>query len=396
MIIRGAIPVALRLTVIVLGAVLATSATLRAASSYWRQDADHAPLLLRTSPALRLAEAEAHRIKPGWLVEHAAAVRDNAREVLRRAPLDAVALRQLAELEPDSPGKGLQLLRLSERVTRREPISQILLVNAEAGANNNAQALVHYDRALTIWPQLGTTLLPVLASGLSNPALVEQLSRFADRPWFRPLLGTGLERGAPVPAVAKLAESARVRLPANERQSLSAELIGKLLALNRHDDIRAFVMSLGGPERMILDDLAINRATTDSRNLPLSWRMTSDVAISSEFVPPSGMRVTVSPSSSGVAAGRLTLLQPGSYTLLMRFGYDPGAPRATLRWALECDDGRTIWRTDLASDRTSASYSTQIVVPQGCNQQSWRLDAGADDSQFASIARIDSLSLRDP
>lgn len=396
MTIRGAIPLALRLIVIILGAVLATCATLRAASSTWRQDADHAPLLLRTSPALRLVEAEVHRIKPGWLVEHAAGVRENAREVLRREPLEAVALRQMAELGPNSPGQGLQLLRLSERVTRREPISQILLVNAEAGANNNAQALVHYDRALTIWPQLGTTLLPVLASGLSDPALVGQLSRFADRPWFPPLLGMGLERGAPVPAVARLARSAQAHLPATERQSLSAELIGKLLALKRHDDIRAFVASLGGPERMILDDLAINRATTDSRSLPLSWRLTSDTAISSEFVPPSGMRVTVSPSSSGVAAGRLTLLQPGSYTLLLRFGYDPGAPRATLRWALECDDGRTIWRTDLASDRTSASYSTQIVVPQGCNQQSWRLDAGADDSQFASIARIDSLSLRGP
>ena len=391
---RRAITIARRLTIVLLGAVLAASATLGAADTYWRQNAADAPFLVKGSPAFRMAESEALRAQPGWLVEHAAAVRDNAREVLRHEPLDAVALRQLGEMQANLPGKVLQLLRLSERVTRREPIGQVMLINLEARANNTSVALAHYDRALSVLPQLGPTLIPVLANGLWNPDVVEGLSRFSSRPWFRALLGAGLESGAPVSAVARLALSAQSHLPVDESERLAAELIDKLLALNRHDDVRAFILNLAGPERLILNDLAINPATTfDARNSPLAWRLTSDDAITSEFVPPSGLAVTVSPSSSGVAISRLTLLRPGRYTLLIRFSYSTSAPRPVLAWDVACSDGRTIWRKTLPPEPTKTSISTPIIIPGGCSQQSWRLDAGADDSQFASTARIDSLSL---
>lgn len=208
------------------------------------------------------------------------------------------------------------------------------------------------------------------------------------------MLGMALEREAPVSAVASLARSAQEQLSAGERQGVAAELIDRLLALKRHDEVRAFVLRLGGPERSILDDLAVTTATTDARNSGLAWRLTNGVAIRSELVRPSGMAVTDSPSSSGAAISRLTLLQPGYYKLFLRFSYDEGSPQAVLRWVVESLDGRTIWQESLSSRRTSASISTTIVVPRGCTQQSWRLEVSADDSQFASVERIDSLSLQ--
>ena len=377
------------LTALLLGTVLAIGAALSAADSYWRENPDHAWSRIPASPGLRLAQSEARRAQPGWLVKHAFEVRANARDVLRREPLDAVALRQMGELELGSPVQALQLLRVSEQITRRDPTGQVLLINLEATQNHNAQALAHYDRALTIYPQLATVLLPVLASGLGDPALVDELSPYSSRPWVRSILTLAIDKGAPVSAVARLARAGGEGLAADERRQIAGDLIQQLLTANRPTDIRALVGTLGAPPRSILDDLSINRATADPRNLPLAWRLTSDAAVSAEFMPPSGFRVTVAPSGAGAAATRVSVLGPGSYELLIRLGYERGVPRARLAWTITCSDGRPIWRQDLAGDRARAA----ITVPAGCDQQDWCIDARADDSQFMSVARIESVFL---
>ena len=390
---QAMVGIAGRLAIVLLGAALATCAALNTNGGTGIDGAERGTLGPSPTPGSRLAETEAHRAEPGWLADNAGQVASRAHDVLRHEPLDAVALRQLAELSPNSPDTMRDLLRLSERVTRRDTTGQILLINLAAGANDFGEAVAHYDRAISVLPRLGPTLIPYLANGLTDPQVVKVLPRFATRPWFRALLAEGIEQGAPISVVAELALSARARLPAEKRAAFSAELIDRLLVLKRHADVRALVVRLGGTQRSILDDLAISAATTDSGNPALSWRLTDDGTTRAEFLPPSGLAITVAPAGSGIAAMRRTLLQPGSYRLQMRVTYDPASPRATVSWVLECPDGQTIWKAEIANDRESVSTDASFDIPQRCTLQTWRLDVDADDSQFASTARITRLSL---
>ena len=389
---QGALGIVHRPIIVLLGAALAICAALNAARSAGHQGGAYTEWWLQSSPA-SLIEAEANRTDPGWLASNAAQVGRNARDVLRHEPLDAVSLRLLAELSPNSPGKMRDLLRLSERVTRRDTTGQILQINLAAEANDFGEAVAHYDRAISVLPRLGPALLPYLSNGLTDPEVVKVLPRFATRPWFRPLLAVAIEQGAPISAVAELALAARAHLAANDRQAQTAELVDRLLALQRHDDIRALVLQLGGAQRAILDDLAINSATTDLRSYPLSWRLTEDGTVGTELLPPASLAITVSPAGAGAAATRVSLLKVGTYGLKVRLTYDQGAPRASLTWVVECFDGRSIWKAELPNDRESVSIDASIAIPQGCSQQTWRLDARASDSQFASVARIAALSL---
>ena len=390
---QGTLGIVRRLIIVLLGAALAICAALNAAHSAGHQSGASTAWRLQKSAASRLIEAEANRTDPRWLADNAKEVGDSARIVLRSEPLDAVALRLLAELSPNSPDTMRDLLRLSERVTRRDTTGQILQINLAAGANDFGEAVAHYDRAISVLPRLGPTLLPYLANGLTDPEVVKVLPRFATRPGFRPLLAVAIEQGAPISAVAELALAARAHLAANDRQAETAELVDRLLALQRHDDIRALVLQLGGAQRAILDDLAINSATTDLRSYPLSWRLTEDGTVGTELLPPASLAITVSPAGAGTAATRVSLLKVGTYGLKMRLTYDQGAPRASLTWVVECFDGRSIWKAELPNDRESVSIDASIAIPQGCSQQTWRLDARASDSQFASVARIAALSL---
>lgn len=383
------------LIVAVVGGVLATSATFKAAEAYWRGDPAHAPRFIRSSPGLRLADAENRRAGLGWPAIDAPAVAANAREVLVHEPLEAVALRQLAELTPDSSDKTRQLLQLSDRVTRRDTIGQILLINVAAGANDFGEALAHYDRALSVQPQLASTLLPVLANGLGDPTVVNELSKYAPRPWFQPLLLTGIEQGAPVSAIAELALHAQRRRP-EERDALASDLIDKQLAAERRDNsrTRALVSRLGGSRQAILDDLAFNSATTRSQNYPLSWRLTNDGTIETTLLPPASLVIRASPAGAATAATRVSLLKAGIYRLKLRLMYDLDAPRAALLWDVACSDGRSLWKAELPHDREGVTIDASVAIPDGCGQQMWRLDVRADDSQFASMARISGLAVR--
>lgn len=390
-----AMTIARCLFVAAVGTVLALSATFRAAEAYWRADPAHAPRFIRSSPGLRLADAETRRAGLGWQEIDAPEVAANARAVLVIEPLEAVALRQLAELEPNSSAKTRQLLQLSDRVTRRDMIGQILLINVAAGANDFGEALAHYDRALSVQPQLASTLLPVLANGLTDPGIVKELSKYASRPWFPPLLFIGVEQGAPVSAITQLALYAQPQRLA-ERDTLASELIDKQLAVERRDNTRTrtLVSRLGGDRQAILDDLAFNPATTRTQNYPLSWRLTDDGTIETTLLPPAGLVIRASPAGAGIAATRVSLLKPGIYRLSLRLMYDLDAPRAALLWDVACADGRSLWKAELPHDREGVTIDASMAIPDGCGQQMWRLDVRADDSRFASTARISWLAVR--
>ena len=74
--------------------------------------------------------------------------------------------------------------------------------------------------------------------------------------------------------------------------------------------------------------------------------------------------------------------------------YDLDAPRAALLWDVACADGRSLWKAELPHDREGVTIDASMAIPDGCGQQMWHLDVRADDSRFASTARISWLAVR--
>ena len=94
-----------------------------------------------------------------------------------------VALRQSALAQGVETGAGAQLLRLAQRVSRRDLETQLYLLELRAREGNIEESLRHYDALLLSRPETSSMLLGILARGLGDRDLRKALAEYAGRDW---------------------------------------------------------------------------------------------------------------------------------------------------------------------------------------------------------------------
>ena len=176
--------VAITLAVLLLAVVAGISALAVA----WREGApDRVLRIIPSDAAARLVAIESTMRAGAEQVDGAVAA-GYARAALADDPLNPRALRVLATLA-DSAGQAARaeaLLGASERVTRRELLTQLILIEFAVQRGQIGRALAHYDRALSVHPESGALLYPVLGRAIADPAIRRGLLPYveADRPWI--------------------------------------------------------------------------------------------------------------------------------------------------------------------------------------------------------------------
>ena len=387
-----------RVLVLALTVLLAVLAWRSAYLSYWRsQDSSLAPSAIAADPMLKVRDFDKFASHPDQFSAHATAIARNAQTALRSEPLQAVAMRQLGMVAAaPRGGTGIEYFMAAERISRRELIAQLMLIEQTAMDDDIAATLAHYDRVLLVYSASGQNLFPVLAKALPDMDVRAALGKYVARPWALDFLSNAIDLGADPASVTELMADLKMQIPPNDRDRITTAVIRQLLTRGHFSLAGDFVKVSHSGNPIDVDQIAMTPATSDARLAQLAWNFVNDDAFEVALDSSDRLTVRISSEKSGMVAERMTLLAPGDYLFTQAVGYDAATPPVRLQWSVRCLEAASsteIWKQSLPITPGQTTYRSAFTVPQTCAAQSWRLTATADETQFESTASISNLAL---
>lgn len=320
-----------------------------------------------------------------------------ARAALRNSPLNAKAVRLLAisaALEGDAD-KTSKLVHASARLTRRDPLTQVFLIEEAVRQDDLKKAMFHYDLALrssSIAPQI---LYPRLLKVIEHPE-----GRTALKPYLRsgeqwtldfigfakdnskdlaPLVDLMLETGgAPDPALARVQRAAIVSALADRQQYAQ---IPRLLR-----PVPDAAVALTGVGLETLDqDRGLGSA---------GWQVLDDAeAGASGRVDAKGASMTIyaNPGTSRPVARKLLFLAPGRYLFSYKLAPVEQGEGGAIGWQLRCvqPQGAILWRLD----GVLADGKAEWAIGQQCRVQLLEITATGGRGQTGMEAVLSGVSL---
>jgi len=374
-------------------------------------------LMAAAYPAWRYSERTYRgRVDPVALARtgpsYAPALTDRLKRSLERDPrfvpteADVAAMRTALAARPLSPallsfiaiaaaakGDGASADRAIEiggRMSRRDPLGQLLLVERANAAADVPTAIRHYHAALATYPALEPKLLPILASALRFPEIRAAIAPYVARgaAWTVPLIAIAPDY-TPAENIAALVEPVARALARPPHGVGAAKLLSALIAAGRRNQAVALARRIWPDIDMSrLATLAVTPATTDSRLGALSWQFPASGNIAAEPDGSGGITLEISPLASGAAAYRRIAVRPHKrYALLQRIEAPPEASAIGLRWSAACmtpNAQPAFWEapfpaTSASTPLPSAAEPLSFTVPTGCTLLALSLSVDAED-----------------
>ncbi len=386
-----------RLAILGAGLVLAGCAARSAALAYWRAAPD-APV-----PSLFASDARIvlNRSGPQFLSIIKDPVRARElegliRQALKEKPLDAGALFELGAIrEAREEGAGEELFLLAEKVSRRVVVNELLLARASAAEGDLAGAIVRFDRAFSVQPQVAEEMLPNLAPQLNDPDVRKEFLNYSARAWYPQLVNAALTANVAPGAIAQMIDRAAGRQDASGLDWLRGQLFSKAVANRDYGAVKALAAKSPAVTRLALGQIGFSKATTDLKLGPMRWNLLDTADGSAQLNDDGALRLSIAPDGYKTLAERITLLSPAEYAVTQEVSYDDTGPMATLTWELVCDtpEGTVIWNQTLPRRGGRGTYRSSITIPANCPAQRWRLWALGEASSFASQAVLTKLDL---
>jgi hypothetical protein len=319
-------------------------------------------------------------------------VAGTARAVLASSPLSALALRQLALAWPLGRGGASQkLLLLAERVSRRELGTQVALLGIASRDGDAVAAVSRLGRVLTVLPESGSDLHPVMAAALADPGVRRALLDRTSERWFSAFAAYLITSGDAVTA-AELVLAGTMEFDAS--QTDSALLLRRLIDGGRID--LAIAVAVAKAKRGQLDAFEMTRETTDSRWAPFTWRFVSDDTAQASLIGEGTAEFEIQPGRSARVAERITNYPVGDYRLAYRLSPLSGAG-GTVQWELKCPDqhgdkARLLHNAAPVLPHVQA-YSAEITIARSCPSQLWQLTISGAEGAVPVSFHISDLRL---
>lgn len=326
-----------------------------------------------------------------------------ARMSLQGSPLNPVALRFAAM---SSPGKSVEnpdaaLLVLSDRVSRRDFATQMLLVGVFQRQGSLPKVLHAYDTALRSTRASWPLLFPPLAQLLLQPNAAPSFGVFFDRksPWLSSFLTVSLNEAEQPLAFFDLLIRQRRLLQLDQRRNVQNVLVNQLVARNRVSEARdAFLFDKAGSSG-VLTSPALNAETLRQNENTLYWFFPNNPGLYASPVANRYLSVSVESGRSGTVAQKMLYLQPGRYALRTAVDRSEAETGLRMEWNLQClrngvADVSTIPLTSSGDGIALVRFS----MPSDCSAARLLLTAGRAPTATASNERvIESIALeRDP
>ncbi len=320
---------------------------------------------------------------------------DLAKQSLRDEPINTRAVRLLysAQQLDKKKASANALLSLADRITRRDVLTQILLIEANVEKDNIGETLKHYDTALTTSIEARDILFPILAEAMSDQSILTQLAVLFknERPWRMGFLyhaGFKPERLDQtlwlLNRVGPLPKDAYSR--AFERQMLT-----QLTTLRRYPEARNFFKNMQDAPQSLLTSLSFENSIRHADLRPMAWDLNvsgnADVQLLTGGAegehPQMSAHVWSGPTST--LARKLAYLLPGRYVIQIKTKVDGLAKGGMVQWTASCarrEPSNQIG--EVASADNHEGWSTtnlQFSVTPDCQAVELAFLANAGDSQ---------------
>lgn len=298
----------------------------------------------------------------------------------RHDPLavDAITAVALATALSGNEAKATRLFRYIDRLTRREPETQLWLIEQEVRRNDIRAALTHYDVALRTNPRMRDLLYPVLISASSEQPIAREVNRLlATRPgWDRDFLTHIAYRGADPGAMVQVSRGL-LRPDVAEDREILLILLRRLVALNRYDlawRVHDEIGRQSAASRALLRD---GNFASDGALPPFDWQFAAQTELIPERRPRADGRgyalyLPADSATEGEAARQLLRLPSGAYELQGVAGDVPADPRRRPVVSISCaaQSGAGLVASELPQAPTSGrGFSVRFAVPASCAYQ---------------------------
>lgn len=330
-----------------------------------------------------------------------------AQRSLRNSPLDPAALRALAvhAAAAGRLGDTTRFAALSERVSRRDFQTQLILIEQAVHAEDYVTALRHYDIALRTHEQARDILFPVLSEAIEDPQIRQGIAPYVAHHanWIREFLDFAMRDGPAGPRrTAELVLTTKATRNTDLMVAIAPTLLGMLTDQREFALARALYAQLPYASPQVLRMPGFNVRTTDSKSGPFAWYAVSDVNAGASFDvggsnnnrPP---RIFAESGEHGVVLRRLLTLAPGRYRLDERRQMVSGGKDARAVWTMTCPSNAStpvLWTGP--SDR--AVYNVKgapgPVIPSDCPVQRLELQASGGTDPNGLELVIDYFDLR--
>jgi hypothetical protein len=326
---------------------------------------------------------------------------DAARASLVHRPLNSslLSIYGLREASIGQSALASALMASADAVSRRDPFSQLWMIEQKSAADDVKGAVGHYNALLSVHPAMQATFLPVLVSAVAYPEV-----RAAIRPylspetnWSAPFLGIASQR-AEVDQYRDLVEPVVSKLGGDGYTVSNARIIYRMLQSGLTGDAWK-LFSLVAPDVDVgaFRAFAPGGANLDPKWQPLSWALGQSDDIFASVDGDGTIDVTVAPTARGLIASRDVAVIPSStYFLGHRSMYEPGSPRSSLRWIVSCvaENGpQLIVDRFVPATVISKLVQLSVDVPENCNLVRVELGALGSEGQLSSMVKITDLTL---
>ena len=305
---------------------------------------------------------------------------------LRQEPLQAAVLRDLALTR----SRRRDILELSQKVSRRDPTTQLLLIEHAADRGDIPATLKHYAVLLVIAPGMHQGIVKVLGDAAHDRDVFRGLSEYADRPWFTPVM---------IQMVAKAETGAKVRALLAARPAAKASLsapdhIGTLLALmlEKPDPQHAFAVIT--PQQATLPEMFafdFTAASTNPLYAPLTWKLAASTQqVLGDDHSDAALQIIAAPNARTEVAERYTNLEQGTYRLSGTVDVHD-APKLQIQWTARCKGAPSAPLITNQISRPHAdgeAFEIQVAIGENCPVQHWQLAILGDDARLPAIVTI--------
>lgn len=318
-------------------------------------------------------------------------------------PLNAKALAVLGlslAAQKQSEQAALPLMTLADRVTRREPLSQVWLIEAASAAGNVPEAIRHYHAAISTNSPLHDSLLPVLVVALDFPEVQQALRPYVRTARWMPDYLAKASVTARTESVLALLAGGGSRLAEEAFAPAHATLIRRLFAEGRGAAAMAHARTVWANfDPKAFARFAVTPASLDTRLGSLAWTLADDQALGAALED-GAIVATLEPLGNGAVLRRDVPVQAGAtYQLIQTIGVESGPRPTSLRWRAACipadptQAATEFWSQLVPVSSTATTYRTALTVPAGCNLMHLQLVAFGPEGQLPTSLRISGLDL---
>jgi hypothetical protein len=324
-----------------------------------------------------------------------------ARASLVSRPLNAnlLSFYGLKAASSDKYRLASALMASADTASRRDAFSQLWMIEQKSGADDVKGAVRHYNAILSVHPETHATLLPVLVSAVAYPEVRDAIRPYLNlgTRWSAPFLDLA-SQNVEVGQYRDLVEPIASRLSGDEYAVSNARIIYRMLQSGLAGDTWKLFSSVAPKVDVgAFRAFAPGGANLDPKWHPLSWTLGQSNYISASVDGGGAIDVSVAPTARGLIASRdVAVISSSAYVLGHRSIYEPGSPRASLRWSVYCvaqNGPQLILDRFVPATANSKLVQMSAQVPENCNLVRVELSALGSEGQLSSMVKITDLTL---